>query len=68
MNKLGTFLLSAVSLLATACAGSSSSAEEELYQRVPFDMPRVERPSIPQRQVSLAGFGAACFVPALRDT
>ena len=58
MNKLGTILLSAVSLLATACAGSSSSAEEELYQRVPFDMPRVERPSIPQRQVSLAGFGA----------
>ena len=49
-----------ISLLALAfCCGRKPSYEfADLYEGLPFDMPRVQRPSIPKRSASIVEFGA----------
>ena len=48
MNALKYLLVAAVSALGSACESDSA----------PFDMPRVQQPSIPGRSVCLTDFGA----------
>lgn len=43
-------------LFSPACNRAESS--EDIYSGLPFEMPRIELPSIPSRTVSLADFGA----------
>ncbi len=45
----------ALVMLASACC---STSQANLYEGVPFDMPHVQLPSIPQRSVCLTDFGA----------
>jgi len=55
MKKIAVlFLAIAVS---AACTGGQESGLDDLYKDLPFEMPRVSLPSIPQRSVSLADFG-----------
>ena len=55
MNKL-TVLLAGIAL-AAACTGGNDYEFDALYAGLPFEMPRVERPSIPARSVVLTDFG-----------
>ena len=55
MNKL-TVLLAGIAL-AAACTGGNDYEFDALYEDLPFEMPRVERPSIPARSVVLTDFG-----------
>ena len=43
--------------LAAACSGPQKDEFAALYEGLPFDMPRVERPSIPDREAVLTDFG-----------
>ena len=43
--------------LAAACTGAKKDEFAALYEGLPFDMPRVELPSIPDREVVLTDFG-----------
>ena len=43
--------------LAVACKGTQTDEFAALYEGLPFDMPRVELPSIPDRSVVLTDFG-----------
>ncbi len=43
--------------LAIACKGTQTDKFAALYEGLPFDMPRVELPSIPNRSVVLTDFG-----------
>ena len=43
--------------LAAACTGAKKDEFAALYEGLPFDMPRVELPSIPDREVRLTDFG-----------
>ena len=43
--------------LAIACKGTQTDEFAALYEGLPFDMPRVELPSIPDRSVVLTDFG-----------
>ena len=45
----------AIALFASACC---SASEDNLYEGVPFEMPRIQLPSIPSRSVCLTDFGA----------
>ncbi len=45
----------AAAFLASACC---STSETNVYEGVPFEMPRVQLPSIPSRSVCLTDFGA----------
>ena len=54
--KARFFLLSILSL-AVACQGNRKDEFAALYEGLPFDMPRVELPSIPDRSVVLTDFG-----------
>ena len=49
-------LLSLIAL-AVACMGGNTDEFAALYEGLPFDMPRVELPSIPSREVCLTDFG-----------
>ena len=55
MKKIAVFLFGIA--LASACSGSNNTGLDALYEGLPFDMPRVELPSIPSREVSLTDFG-----------
>ena len=44
-------------VLAAACTGGKKDEFAALYEGLPFDMPRVEMPSIPDREVVLTDFG-----------
>ena len=56
LNALATLSLSAV--LITSCTGSGQAGEfDYLYKDLPFEMPVVTRPQIPDRTVSLTDFG-----------
>ena len=55
MRKIAAILAGIA--LAAACEGESGYPFEALYEQVPFDMPRVELPSIPSREVTLSDFG-----------
>ena len=50
-----TFL--SILALAIACKGTQTDENAALYEGLPFDMPRVELPSIPDRSVQLPDFG-----------
>lgn len=52
---LRTFVAAAICALAVGCCGTDCG--QSAYTNVPFDMPRVERPDIPNRTVSVAEFG-----------
>ncbi len=58
MNPFGYSLLICGTLFACACAGPSHDGLDSLYGNLPFEMPKVEQPSIPALSVSLADFGA----------
>ena len=55
MNKL-TAIFAGIAL-AAACTGGNDYEFDALYAGLPFEMPRVERPSIPARCVVLTDFG-----------
>ena len=55
MNKL-TAIFAGIAL-AAACTGGNGYEFDALYEGLPFEMPRVERPSIPARCVVLTDFG-----------
>ena len=55
MKKIAVLLFGIA--LASACSGSNNTGLDALYEGLPFDMPRVELPSIPSREVSLTDFG-----------
>lgn len=46
----------AITLLAASCCAQT---ENTAYEGVPFEMPRIQLPSIPQRSVCLTDFDAA---------
>ena len=50
-------LVAASALVAAACSGPADQFEA-VYDGLPFDMPRVQAPSIPERSVSIADYGA----------
>ena len=50
-------LFAASALVAAACSGPADQFEA-VYDGLPFDMPRVQAPSIPERSVSIADYGA----------
>ncbi|MBR4850664.1 MAG: glycoside hydrolase family 28 protein, partial [Tidjanibacter sp.] len=50
-----TLIVALCGFLAVGCC--CNSAERELYSSLPFDMPKVERPDIPNREVSVCDFG-----------
>ncbi len=52
---IALFLL--LSVLPTACTNASDRGLDALYEGLPFDMPRVNLPSIPSREVVLTDFG-----------
>ena len=54
--KRAVIFLSAL-VLAIACKGSTGDGLDALYKGLPFDMPRVALPQIPDRTVSLAEYG-----------
>lgn len=60
MYRFRPLLVSLAALFGlTACCGSTSSDEfGHLYAELPFDMPRVERPAIPDYELSIVDFGA----------
>lgn len=49
------FITAALSFVAVACSGGYEFAD--MYEGLPFEMPRVERPSIPSRSACLSEFG-----------
>ena len=51
------FFLLPILALAVACQGNQKDEFAALYEGLPFDMPRVELPSIPNRSVVLTDFG-----------
>ena len=51
------FFLLSILALAIACKGTQTDEFAALYEGLPFDMPRVELPSIPDRSVVLTDFG-----------
>ena len=51
------FALLPILALAVACTGAQKDEFATLYEGLPFDMPRVELPSIPDRSVVLTDFG-----------
>lgn len=65
-NFIALILLAAISLIASCAPKTSISTQEktdlnktDLYEDLPFDMPRVEEPAIPDYSVNLLDFGAA---------
>ena len=53
---LVTFFISAISISSCSPAGNAGEFDK-LYEGLPFEMPVIQRPSIPSREVSLADFG-----------
>ena len=51
------FALLPLLALAVSCSDAGKDDFAALYEGLPFDMPRVERPSIPDRSVVLTDFG-----------
>ena len=51
------FFLLPILALTVACQGNQKDEFAALYEGLPFDMPRVELPSIPNRSVVLTDFG-----------
>ena len=51
------FALLPILALAVACSGAQKDEFAALYEGLPFDMPRVEQPSIPARSAVLTDFG-----------
>ena len=49
-----TLVVALCGIFAVGCCGTT---ESELYSSLPFDMPKVERPDIPNRVVSVCDFG-----------
>ena len=52
------FVLFLAALAAAACGSEKTSEFARLYEGLPFEMPVIERPDIPQRSVSIVDFGA----------
>ena len=52
------FVLFLAALAAAACGSEKTSEFARLYEGLPFEMPVLERPDIPQRSVSIVDFGA----------
>ena len=51
------FALLPILALAVACSGAQKDEFAALYEGLPFDMPRVQLPAIPDRSVVLTDFG-----------
>ena len=49
-----TLIVALCGIFAVGCCGT---AENDIYSSLPFDMPKVERPDIPNRVVSVCDFG-----------
>lgn len=58
MRRPFHLLLSVCLCLFCACQSEKTYKYEQLYAELPFDMPRVEAPTFPDRTVSLPDFGA----------
>ena len=54
--RIFAFILTGIAL-AASCKGGKTDEFAALYEGLPFDMPRVELPSIPDREVKLTDFG-----------
>ncbi|MBQ2797389.1 MAG: glycoside hydrolase family 28 protein [Tidjanibacter sp.] len=50
-----TLIVALCGLLTVGCCGGTT--EKEIYSDLPFEMPQVERPDIPNREVSVCDFG-----------
>ena len=50
-------VLLSILALAASCTGGGKSEFDALYEGLPFDMPRVQLPSIPAREAVLTDFG-----------
>ena len=70
------FALLPILALAAACSGAQPDEFAALYEGLPFEMPRVELPSIPDREAVLTDFGGvgdgvalntAAFADAIED-
>lgn len=55
--KIRTTLV-AMALCAFSAFGAETSSYRALYEGLPFDMPVIDKPNFPDRQVSLTDFGA----------
>ena len=60
-----SFFLLPILALAVACQGTQKEEFAALYEGLPFDMPRVELPSILDRSVVLTDFGGVADGVAL---
>ena len=56
MNFKKTLLILAAAAMSACCCGEADKMD--VYANLPFEMPKVERPVIPAREVSIVDFGA----------
>lgn len=56
--KKTIYLVAALCLMALASCQQQAYKYEAVYRNLPFEMPRIEAPTFPDRTVSLADFGA----------
>lgn len=61
-------LLLIAALFAVACAPKAAYKYETLYAEVPFEMPRVERPTFPDREIELGDIGGISDGQTLQTT
>lgn len=58
MKFLNQLFLVCISVLFVACGSQDTYKYKEVYENLPFDMPRIEAPTFPNNSVCLKEFGA----------